>query len=66
MSPHCTPLISLSIGWVMFKADTDMIDIADVADFPEQSLANSNPRPALHEAFLFWSCCRRYLQDVQR
>ena len=50
----------------MFKADTDMINIADVANFQEQSLPNSDPRPAWHEAFLFWSYCRRYLKDGQR
>ena len=50
----------------MLKANTDMIDITDVANFQEQSLPNSDPRPALHEAFLFWSCCRRYLKDGQQ
>ena len=50
----------------MFKADSDMVDIAEVANFQEQSLSNSEPRPALHEAFLFWSFCRRYLKDGQR
>ena len=50
----------------MFKADTDMVDIADVANFQDQSWKGSDPRPALHEAFLFWSFCRRYLKDGQR
>ena len=40
-----------------------MIDIADVAGFQERGLPNSDPRPALHEAFYFWRCCRRYLKD---